>query len=192
MSNHNYPRRLLDDAIDRAVQELVHADPRPGFRRRVIAKIHAPARRSWGMRFLVPAGALAAAILLAIWLRPQDVPVPAGPAPAVAAERPVAAPTQATAPAVSEAVKPPVVAHRTPARRQAPVPFSFGARSDRVTATNVPGPAPRIGVEDTAASTELLEAAPALGPIHVAPLTLAPIVVKPIEVRPIGTGRGSR
>ena len=56
MSNHNYPRRLLDDAIDRAVHDLVQTDPRPGFRRRVMTKVNAPTKRSaWAAGFLLPA-----------------------------------------------------------------------------------------------------------------------------------------
>src|SRR5687767_9849813 len=93
MTNHNFPRRLLDDAIDHAVRELVHGDPRPGFRRRVLDRIHQPqARRSWWPRLVLPAAA-AAAILLAIivWRqppRPADILAVATPAPAPSAAAP--------------------------------------------------------------------------------------------------------
>lgn len=186
MSNHTYPRRLLDDAIDRAVHELVQSDPRPGFRRRVISKVTAPAKRSsWAVRFLVPAAGIAVVLLLAVWLRPQNAPVSVDPSGAIA-RRPVEArppAPQITAPAVSAVATPPSVARRTAPRRQQPVPFTFTGPSDRVAATSVPLPESTTPPSGDATLTVIPDARPVLPLIHIAPIVLQPIEVKPLGVK---------
>ena len=193
MTNNNYPRRLLDDAIDRAVHELVQADPRPGLRRRVIAKVNAPARRSsWVIRLLLPAGAMAAIVLLALWLRPVTPPPAERPAPQVVQQQP-AAPVpqvQAPAPIVSAPAAPPVVARRGSPRRQPPVQFSFGAPNDRVSATSVTEPVDRPAIPADS-PTPAVDLPMALPPLYVAPIEVKPIVIKPIEIKPIGSGSSS-
>ena len=186
MSNQSFPRRLLDDAIDRAVHELVQADPGPGFRRRVISKLNSPVTRTtWRPIWLVPVGALAAIVLLAVWLRP-GTPSPAAPTQThIVAQAPVVPPPVAPlaqAPVRSEPVR------KTLAAREPVVQFTFGPRTDRVAATSVPavteGDAP---LPPPAATTE---SATALAPLQIgplqspAPITLAPIVIRPIVLVP--------
>ena len=193
MSNHNYPRRLLDDAIDRAVNELVQAEPRPGFRRRVMTKVNAPTRRSaWAVRFLVPAGAMAAVVLIALWLRPPASSSTATPQTQVAEQRPVpAAPQTQARPATSPSAAPaPAKPRSSPIRRQPPVQFSFGPPNDRVAATSItdrvsaPSVAPEAADETTSVLTEL----PA---VRISPIEIRPILVRPIELKPIGVGSSS-
>ena len=65
------PRRLggpshsrLDHAIDRAVRDMMHVDPRPGFRRRVLAHLGPePVHSSVRSRFVFAAAALAVLVL---------------------------------------------------------------------------------------------------------------------------------
>ena len=135
MTNQNFPRRLLDDAIDRAVRELVHADPRPGLRRRVIDRINAP-RTSWLPALFVPVAALGAVLLAVMLMWPQaDVPAtPVASAPPAPAADP--APVPSAPVADSTAAKTPTPPRA--AKRDEPVQFTFGSRSDRVTATSVP------------------------------------------------------
>jgi hypothetical protein len=182
MSNHNYPRRLLDDAIDRAVQELVFADPRPGFRRRVLERLNAtPARRSWIPTLLVPAGAVAAVLAVVLLLKPateKHAPVtpstsvaqtPAAPAPAVAEQPKPAVPLKSPAPRM--------------ARRTAPAPFTFGPRTDRVRATSL-GDAPTGDAVNAAADVGLSAWVDKMS--RVEPLTIPPgITLRPIEIKEI-------
>ena len=76
MTNDNSPDGRLDDAIDRAVREMMQVDPRPGLRRRVLARLersaHGPGlraapdtwlRRFRGSFFLLPAAAVIAMVL---------------------------------------------------------------------------------------------------------------------------------
>ena len=194
MTNNNYPRRLLDDAIDRAVHELVQADPRPGLRRRVIAKVNAPAKRaSWTIRLLLPAGAMAAIVLLAVWLRPVTPPHAETPAAQVVQQQPTApAPqVQAPAPMASAPAAPPVVARRSSPRRQPPVQFTFGGPNDRVSATNVTEPVDRPVIPAGSPVTPAVDLPTTLPPLYVAPIEVKPIVIKPIEIKPIGSGSSS-
>ncbi len=66
MSDSRFPRQMIDDAIDRAVREMVHIDERPGLRRRVLARMGPRVPRSvspWVRRSLGPRAAIPAAIL---------------------------------------------------------------------------------------------------------------------------------
>ena len=182
MTNQNFPRRLLDDAIDHAVRELVQTDARPGFRRRVLDRLAAPpARRSWLPRVLIPASAFAVIVLAVILMRPErDTP-----APTVAANPPVTSPV--TSPAAPPTPSSDDVPPRRVPRPEPSVAFSFGARSDRVTATNI-----REIEEPVLPMMPLEEDVPVLPPLELAPLpALADITLKPIELRPLGEGRSS-
>ena len=197
MSNNNYPRRLLDDAIDRAVHELVHADPRPGFRRRVMTKVNAPAKRSsWAVRYLLPAGAMATVLLLAPWLGRDAPPVFAPSGTQVNEQRQTPAPPQTQVPATPVAA--PVnlalsersqsTGRRTPPRRDEAVQFTFGPRSGEVAATSVSG-----AVDPALLGTErhdepAAESPTALPMLRISPIELQPILIKPIELKPIGGG----
>src|SRR5438045_3949842 len=119
MSNHDFHKSSLDDAIDSAVRDLVQLDPSPGLRRRVLSQLDAPASfRAWLPRVVVPLGALASVVIVLLVLNRQPHSTPlAPPAPAAAATAASSAPaTSASQPSVSasapatvaqtEAVKP--------------------------------------------------------------------------------------
>jgi hypothetical protein len=180
MTNNSYPRRLLDDAIDRAVHELVQAEPRPGLRRRVIAKVNAPARRSsWAIRVLLPAGAMAAIVLLAMWLRPGTTQPAEPPVSQVVQQQPATAPPQVEAPApiTSAPTAPPAVARRSSPRRQPPVQFAFGAPTDRVSATSVTKPLDRPAAPADGPGAPAMDLPMALPPLHIAPIEVKPTAV---------------
>lgn len=181
MSNHNYPRRLLDDAIDRAVQELVSGDPRPGFRRRVLEALSAPpARRSWIPWMLVPAGTVAVVLTLAALLRPVPASPPERPASSIAQVPAAKTPAVATEHPPAPAPDPPPA--RKNAGRSAPVTFVFGPPTDRVTATSVSDAPDSVSIVEAAG-----EAARARGDIvsSIVPIAVAPITVRTIEIKEI-------
>jgi hypothetical protein len=74
----NDRRSRLDDAIDRAVRDIVQHDPRPGLRRRVLGRMHPPRRRAALVTQLAFAGgALVLLVAAAVVLRPApDQPPP--------------------------------------------------------------------------------------------------------------------
>ncbi len=187
MSNHNYPRRLLDDAIDRAVNEMMQGEPRPGFRRRVLGKLKEPeTRRSWIPTLLVPAAALVAVLMIAIWLRPAPTSPGATAADAVAQQVPQAAPTAAPETPAAESPIPSVApreARRRPPARRESVPFTFGRPTGRAAATSVANPAgATVDVPEPQASPATVD--PALR--QIAPLIQPPpIPLRPIELKDI-------
>jgi len=167
----------------------VQAEPRPGLRRRVIAKVNAPAKQSlWAIRFVLPAGVMAAIVLLAVWLRPVTPPAQA-PAPQVVQQQRTAPPPQVEARApIASAPAPAPVARRSSPRRQPPVQFTFGKPTDHISATSVTEPTDRSAIPVESAGASAIDAPMALPPIHIAPIEVKPIVIKPIEVKPIGSG----
>jgi hypothetical protein len=66
--------KQLDDAIDRAVHEMMDVEPRAGFRQRVASRIEAPPPRLLTPWRLATLGAAAAVVVLvvAISFRPSD------------------------------------------------------------------------------------------------------------------------
>src|SRR5688572_14194299 len=155
MTNDSIGARNIDDAIDRAVRELVQLDPLPGLRFRVLARLERPrrgggsgwlrslafARASWEPLAPVAIIAIALTILVPRFFRDR----PAEPAvqnkggrsigrvtsqatPAAGAALP--APT----PAIATAAPPPASSKRAPERTPESI---FGRRTDRVGAASV-------------------------------------------------------
>lgn len=188
MSNHTYPRRLLDDAIDRAVHDLARRDPRPGFRRRVLAQLNAaPPRMSWIPKVLVPVAAIAAVLILAVWLRPHPAPTELVSAPASVVQSPQQPPAAAS-PEEAKTFPPPVreTARRIDRKRQHVVQFTFGPPSQRVVATSVSNASEVSPATDAVPKQRTDDPSPVLPLIRLAPIEgLAEITVKPIEIRPI-------
>lgn len=179
MSDSSFPRRAVEDAIDRAVREMMQADPRPGLRRRVLARLERGSegpwvlgsvgpwvRGSWGPRLLIPAAAVGAIVLALVF-------VPSGDKPLEVAETPArSAPSEPPAPSES-------------ARERARVRSAsiFGHRRDRVSAASIDRPV-------TPASSLVpfvVEDAPSrLTPIVMTPLPhVNEIRVAPIEIQRI-------
>jgi hypothetical protein len=188
------PRRLdplesrLDRAIDRAVRDMMDVDPRPGFRRRVLANLdREPLRSSMFFRVALVGAALAVLILAVMVI----VPDRRSALPHTVAQR--AAPPALTAPQPpapsSTSVQTPRAPKRTTGvtRERIPMPRVtnvFGERRDAAAATSVeadtvwPAPAPQAHEDSPSAPPPLV--IPALE----AP---APIVIAPLNPR--GPGR---
>ena len=60
------PESRLDRAIDRAVRDMMHADPRPGFRRRVLARLERESTRASMFSPLAIATTALAVLVLAV------------------------------------------------------------------------------------------------------------------------------
>ena len=145
MNNERGRESRLEHAIDRAVQEMMHVDPRPGLRGRVLHRLNdPPARRSW-----IGAGAFAAAALVlmvalvSIFDRTSELP-PASPGQAAAqpsapsGEIPIAPGAQAADAAATNT--PPPAAAGT-AKVLEPKPESiFGPRTNQVRGASAPVP----------------------------------------------------
>jgi hypothetical protein len=100
--------KALTGAIDRGITASVSAQPSPDLAARVRARIAgSPAPSSWPFARWMPlaAGALAAAAVLALWLRPRVTPAPPQKAPPVAATR-SASPAEALPPHAERATLP--------------------------------------------------------------------------------------
>ena len=188
------PRTRIDDAIDRAVREIVLHDPPAGFRRRVLSRLErasapsVPARRT----YLWPGLATAAAVIAIVaigYVVVRDVPQgPVTTAPSVATAVPATPPAPPEAGEPQPRIEPRANAPRTRrSPRQEPVRTAvFGPRDGRISAASLRGPLPVAEAPDQAAPGE--PAVPALPPIGVTvvsplqPLQIAPIVVAPILI----------
>ena len=152
----------IDSAIDRAVERMMHVDPRPGLQRRVGGRLRAVRpHASLRPRLALAAGSVAvliAAVLLIPRVQPDhDSAPPSSQVAAIAAREPQPAPvlspvTKDSAPRPNEpAAKSSAPAVRkskttdTPIRMPA-VGNVFGDRSAQVSAANVPG-VPGTGVQ---------------------------------------------
>jgi hypothetical protein len=185
----NFTRRSpLDDAIDEAVRDLMHVDPRPGLRARVLGRLQ---DRVW-RRALFGAPAFAALALVAVfstivlWRGDEPAPATAPPAGEVAAQP--SAPPQ----------PPPVAVAGSPRAANAPQPRPsprsaeaiFGPRREQVSAASLRSegtsgaPAESADLVDSDRSELSLPPLPGPRPITIAPITIAPI--------PAGSRSGSR
>lgn len=147
--------RRLDEAIDRAVRDMMDVDPRPGLSRRVAARLDEP-RTSWlTMPRIAAAAALVVLAVAAVLL------VPRTPAPV----REQVSVTRQTAPPAPRVDREAAVTSREPAR----------VRPERAAR------APRTPRRVENASEEI---PPFVSNVHVAPLAeLAPITVAPAGPR---------
>lgn len=181
--------RDIDDAIDRAVRDIMHVEPRAGFRGRVLGRLEQPGRAAGPVWFTLPrlAVAVAAAMVLAIGiavLLRNNAPVAPADAPVVAQKEapPPAVEVRPVAPPAADPVEP---STKTPAVRPRREPAVVFPPPGVVTATSVPDsetppagarPAPRAG-------SELIIITPA--PLVITPLIVPPIVIPRIVIAPI-------
>ena len=100
----------LDDAIDRAVREMLDAEPPAGFRARVLDRLERPARRFTWMQVAVPLAAVALVIIAVLVSRrdvgivappPMDRPLPTI-APGVVTLNPPPSPVTPSAPPLAD------------------------------------------------------------------------------------------
>jgi hypothetical protein len=166
----------LDDAIDRAVREMMNVDAGPAFRARVLARLDRPAPRRMTWPRLAAIGAAMAALVLAIVLTrtsdtgdlaPVAVGQPQAPAPTVARK---------SEPAPRPAPEP---AERTTQRSVAPTERAV---------PNITQYVPQGALTATVADQESampIDALDRIEPIAVAPLDRSPIAPAPIVVAPL-------
>jgi hypothetical protein len=173
-------RDSADAAIDRAVREIMSAEPRPGFKLRVLARLRAePDATSPGWawpRVAVAAIGAAAIVFVIIMSRPAD-------------RRPESPPIAQTTPATSAA--PPAEAPRL-ADRSKSSQTSSPMRDLRETPRAEPRvvrAASLIPLEAAEAShpenTVTSEVSSAIEPISVPALQMAPIPTPHVEIRPL-------
>jgi hypothetical protein len=179
-------QRRIDDAIDRAVREMLAIEPRADLRARVLARLERP--RGWltASRLAATAALAATALVGLFWSRPAPSPAPdRPPAPtAVARTVPVPAPPVQTPP-VREAVRQPTAA-------PAPRTSRGSARPD---AARVPAPGRIVAaslvespIVDPRSADGAADAAPPLPgtpaieipSIEIPPLSIERIVIVPI------------
>ena len=184
----NDRRTRIDDAIDRAVRDLVRRDPPAGFRRRVLSRLDSPAApRTFLRPGLATAAAALAVVTMVVLVRDEpDGPAPAPQRTAVGepAPSPAVVPTPPAQGHTAERGAPPRM-HRT--SEDEPVRMAtFGPRDGRVSAASLketPPPAARL---DEAAAEHATMAPPppiAVGRIEPPPpLAIPPIVVVPIQI----------
>jgi len=201
-------RGRLDRAIDRAVHEMVRADPRPGLRHRVEGRIHAgPSASMRNTRWQVPALAAAAVLVVVlgslVLLRSPHTPEPENARVAAVEPSPAPSTEPSEAPGAVPASSP-----STPSEAPAPVqtPRSmqaapraaeqiFGARSGLVRAADAEA-SPEIdslAAPDAerfpGASFGLGSPIEPLAPITITPIRLTPIVVSPVIVNALPGGK---
>lgn len=188
--------REIDDAIDRAVREMMMRDPRPGLRGRVLAGLRRQpaAATTWlaGFRLAV-AAALIVALASAGWriLRPPiDNPAPqtaAVPArPSTTPAPPPSAPSTDAAPSVT-ATRPRTAAPSSVAAPRVPrrAPPSFPARGAVAAASVVADPDPVPLPARPADPIDPGSAALPGGEIGIRMITIAPLWIEPLTVAPI-------
>jgi hypothetical protein len=179
----------LDAAIDRAVRELMSAEPRTDLRERVLAELRGtPARAALWPRFAFGSAALAVATVAMLVLvdRPADRPV----------ERVAVARPPAESPRREPAAPPltvPAPADRTPVRGDVPKALRTpqGRAADRLVQAASIDPGEAIGIEPMAP----IEPLTPIEPIRIArleapqvsapPITIAPISISPIDITPL-------
>jgi hypothetical protein len=161
------PERDIENAIDRAVRDLMNVDADTAFRARVSARLDRPSRHGLSWRYVVLAGG-AAAIVLAVLMMHRSTP---GTEPPVTAEN-----------------APPPVAPAPTAVRESPAAANAPAREPVRRATvRITAPA-RTFVPPIAPNTIVAAVAPDEPAVDIEPLTATtPIVVAPVEPRQIAT-----
>lgn len=194
------PDRDIDDAIDRAVRDFMSAEPRPGFRARVLERL---ARRpsTW---FALPRVAAAAALLVilvaAVQMARHARPLTPPPTPTEstaearpeapagrALEAPPADVRPAPAPAsgsASRAESPAAPPRRTPAPPDTP-PSSAGPQFPPRGAVAA---ATLVGASSAPSATidgMPVPLAPDAEPLVIEPLTIAPLAIEPLVVAPL-------
>jgi hypothetical protein len=184
----NDRRTRIDDAIDRAVRDLMRHDPPAGFRRRVLSRLDSPARRTFFWPGLATAAAALAFVTMVVTMRDEPgVPTPAPQRTAVGepAPSPAVVPTAPSQGRGTERVAPPRL-RRAP--ESEPVRMAtFGPRDGRVSAASLKEAAVPVAAAAAEAVQEdsTMPSPPpiAVGPIEPPPpLAILPIVVAPIQI----------
>ena len=179
----------IDRAIDRAVRDMVQADPAAGLRHRVLSRLAAPARHSFSVPHYAWGTAIVAMIVVTLMLgrdKPAG-PVTTGPVSAHVSEAAVPAsdppmdlPRVRPTPAPSRAGRLPRVTRE--AIRMPQVENVFGAPSNFVSASA----ARHTKSAETGSDDAPDERHVAVPPLVISPLTPAPIEMPAIVIQPLG------
>jgi hypothetical protein len=179
---------VLDDAIDRAVRQMVQVDPPSGLRRRVLSRLALPATRSEArVRYMAAAAATLAMLIVAAGLLVRDrtpVATDVKPASVVAGkqqgESTKAAPRAYQTPLASKAGVPgagptPARVRRAPHAEVIPIPE----------VTNVFGPPANTiaGASVSARESDTVE--PRAETISARPLEIQDLTIVPLDIEPL-------
>jgi hypothetical protein len=179
----------LDDAIERAVRNIMRRDPPPGLRARVLSRLDAPTRTTFAWPQLATAAVAVAAVAIALVMLRDAQPVPSAPA---GATQTVAAGQSAQAPPPITETPPgagtPAGPRPRAAPRREPVrTVTFGPRDGRIAAANLRTAPARVSdppgeptADDAPVPLPPAVFVDALTPPR--PIEIAPIVVVPIEI----------
>jgi hypothetical protein len=186
--------RQLDDAIDRAVRDIMRAEPRAGLRGRVLTEIERQPRGFVLRPAFAGAALLAvAAILVAVLMRPSRTPSPE--TTAVRHEQPAAAPAAPASPVVAPPQAPTPSPNGPPSRPPAPRSAATSRvvfpPQGTVTAANAPvdveAPVTLVSLPDSAIGTA--DAKTPEPPIVVPRIEVLPISIEPVAITPIPRSR---
>jgi hypothetical protein len=189
--------KLIDEAIDRAVRELMGVDPPAGLRARVLSRLeHRPERLRTVPRAVAYAGLAAAVVLLVLVVsRREPDPAPGTQIAATTTESPLPQPAVPTRPVVESS--PPAV--RPPGPRVAPDHLREPLPEDRLLSAASLAPEPDRGSApdpgsaacgDSYAPLRSLAGAPCAPSVDPGPLMPLPAIeVRLIETRPIEAGQ---
>jgi hypothetical protein len=181
----------LDRAIDRAVREMMHVDPPPGLRRRVLSRLEPSATRHplFLPRYAFATAALAMLILAAVFMREHGGTRIESDTPRTVASSTASSRIAIPAPGPHAVKDPKVTAHGSSApmtREPIPMPRRvadvFGARTSRVSAAADPG-SEGVWTGDPAGSNDV--PSNPVPPLSIAPLTAAPIETPAIVIPPL-------
>lgn len=185
MSNWNADRAdAADRVIDRAVREIMSAEPRPGFRHRVLARLEEKPRpfSSWTWTHAAVAAVGALAIVFASVSRQTDRRAPQ---PQIVEGQPVSVPAQ---PAVQPRLTP------EPRRQPAPPVAGNVARTRRIDRDSTRSE-PRIvraaslfpDMQPVESDVDRTVSEPfvVIDPIRIAPLSMTPLAPPQVLVRPL-------
>ena len=180
----------LDRAIDRAVREMMHVDPPPGLRRRVLSRLEPPVARRplFLLRYVFATAALAILILAAMFMRDHGGTRVGHDTPSSIASStpPRLQPVPAAEP---HAVKDPTVTARGPSApiTREPIPMPrvaniFGPRTTGVSAAGERG-GEAVWTDGPAGTTDVPPNP--VPPLVIAPLTPAAIETPAIVIPPL-------
>ena len=169
--------RQIDEAIDKAVRELMNVDADSAFRARVVERLRKPKPRAPFWRQLsIAAGAVGIAVIAVILMREAEKPAGEAPPAAVAS---AVTPQPAVEPAVAVPQAPGVAGPATtPTARRHPEDVTHRIPKGALVATvadEAPEPPLAGGVEPL---TDIR-------PIELAQITPAPIITTEISITPI-------
>jgi hypothetical protein len=181
MSNWNADRAdAADRAIDRAVREIMSAEPRPGFRYRVFARLDERPRfaSTWTRVALSAVGALA--IILAIVVARQGTRGPESPRVADGQPATITAPPAIPSPGSTEPRRTPerAVARSVPSSpRIDREPMRSEPRLVRAASLSPDMPATEVGGDRSGIESSVV----------IEPITISPLVSPQVTLRPLPT-----